>query len=173
VVAWEGGLVGYVAGEAEPASLRAHLEARLPGYMVPAPIVRLPALPRNAGGKVDRRALPEPAVTTDEMAPPVGDTECALAALWSELLGTPTVGRDSHFFALGGHSLLAARLQARIHTRFRVVLPLHLVFEAPTLAGLAAAIDAACATDSETTAIRPLRRERRGRAKPIAHARPD
>jgi hypothetical protein len=168
-------LVGYVAGEFDPDSLRAHLQARLPTYMVPAPIVTLPALPRTAGGKLDRKALPEPIATTSETTPPVGATECALAALWSELLPTPTIGRDSHFFALGGHSLLAARLHARITAHFHVALPLRLVFDSPTLAGLAQAIDEASAngpaSDAAATAIPILRRGRSGQGDAVTHAR--
>jgi hypothetical protein len=142
--------------------------------MVPAQIVHLEALPRTAGGKLDRRSLPEPAAPAEATTPPDGETETALATLWQELLGIEAIGRESHFFALGGHSLLAARLQARIQPRFQVAMPLRMVFEAPTLAGLAAAIDAARtsqAANDAAAAIPILRRERRRREDVASHAR--
>jgi acyl carrier protein len=134
--------------------------------MVPRPIVVLDALPRTPGGKLDRNALPAP-IEDAEVVPPGTDTERGLAGLWSELLDIAAIGRDSHFFDLGGTSLLAARLQARIEARFGIDLPLSHVFETPTLAGLAAAIDAAAAEGSAPVAAAPipiLRREPRRQA---------
>jgi len=166
-------LVGYVAGTVDVAALRAHIEARLPDYMVPAQVVHLPALPRTTGGKLDRKSLPEPPTPAEATTPPDGETETGLAMLWQDLLGIAAIGRESHFFALGGHSLLAAQLQARIQARFQVAMPLRAVFEAPTLAGLAAAIDAArtsAANDAAAAAIPILRRERRRREDVASHA---
>lgn len=110
----DGQLVAYVVGV--PASvgdavLRAHLAARLPGCMVPAALVRLPVLPLNPAGKVDRRALPPPPAPVPAgrpgSAPPLGPVEQMLARLWSQELGVAEVGRDDDFFALGGDSLAA------------------------------------------------------------------
>jgi amino acid adenylation domain-containing protein len=126
-------------------ALKLLLAERLPEAMVPWRFVRVDALPVNANGKLDRAALPSPdaaidAVEASPRSAPVGETEEALAAIWCELLGIPTVGRDDGFFARGGHSLLSMRLVAAIERRFGVRLPVKTVFEAPKLAELAARI---------------------------------
>ena len=104
------------APEAERATLatglRQHLRARLPDYMVPVAYVWLEALPLTGNGKLDKRALPVPQVDAyvrEAYAPPQGEAENLLAAIWRELLGVERVGRYDHFFELGGHSLMAVR----------------------------------------------------------------
>ncbi len=146
-------LAAYVVpAEAVPGAsfvheLRRALGERLPVYMVPAVFVVLPALPLNPNGKVDRRALPAPDWGAESGAggsePPRTPVEEALAAIWAELLGGKRVGREDDFFALGGHSLLATRLASRVRAAFDIELPLSAVFERPTLAGLAAAVEEA------------------------------
>ncbi|MET9183049.1 amino acid adenylation domain-containing protein [Kitasatospora aureofaciens] len=134
------GLVGYVvpAGEPTAEELRDHLAERLPAYMVPAAFVVLDALPLTVNGKLDRRALPAPDLAATESRPPRTSQEQALAALFAEILGLPAVGADDDFFALGGHSLLATRLVSRVRTVLDVELPIRALFEAPTVAALAA-----------------------------------
>jgi len=135
-------LVAYVVGEETAGAevLRAHASATLPEYMVPAAYVRLDALPLNANGKLDRRALPAPeggAYAARAYEAPEGETERALAEIWSELLGIDRVGRRDNFFELGGHSLLATRLVVRIRHEMDVELALRAVFETPVLSRLA------------------------------------
>jgi amino acid adenylation domain-containing protein len=132
------------AARAESAELRAHLKALLPEYMVPSAYVRLDRLPLTANGKLYRRALPEPeAVESESRAvAPRTPTEELLAQIWAEVLRTEFVGVDDDFFALGGHSLLATRLLARVQNALGVVLPLRAIFEGPTVAELAARVDA-------------------------------
>ena len=89
---------------------------------------------------------------------PVTATEQGLLALWAGLLGGPVPGRDADFFALGGHSLLATRVVAGIAARFGVELPLLAVFEAPTVRGLAARVDARRAEGGGVAPIRRLPR---------------
>ncbi|SAI08045.1 D-alanine-D-alanyl carrier protein ligase [Bordetella ansorpii] len=133
--------------------LRRALAERLPDYMVPAAVVVLPALPLNANGKVDRRALPEPpAPQRAGYLAPEGQTETALAAIWSEVLGVPRVGRDDDFFELGGHSLLAVQVVSRVRDRLGAELALREVFRAPTLRGMARGVSEAArsaAADNE------------------------
>jgi len=144
------GLVAYVvATGGEPlatAALRGLLAARLPSYMIPSVVVELPELPLTPNGKVDRRALPAPRSSEENVpaAPSVlNPLEELLAGIWVELLGGAPPGRDASFFASGGHSLLVARLLHRIALATGVDLPFSAVFEAPTLAGFAARIEAA------------------------------
>jgi amino acid adenylation domain-containing protein len=143
-------LVAYYV--ADPAAsglgdeLRGLARAALPEYMVPAALVPLDALPLTSNGKVDRRALPAPALGPAEppggSAPPQTETEQTIAAIWQEVLGVEHVGRYDNFFDLGGHSLLAARLVARMREAVGADLALRNMFGAPTVAGLAELIDA-------------------------------
>ena len=131
-------------GEAPTAAeMRAHLQMRLPAYMIPAAFVTLPALPLTPNGKVDRRALPAPegAATTERTyVAPSTPEEIALAGIWTELLGGNPIGLTDNFFELGGHSLLATQLISRIRTTFGVELLLRVLFESPTVGALAIAI---------------------------------
>jgi amino acid adenylation domain-containing protein len=123
--------------------LRDLVKSALPAYMVPADFVLLDALPLTATGKLDRRALPEPASGGDDegYAPPETATEELLAGIWAELLGRERVGIFDNFFDLGGHSLLAPQVFARIEESFQLELPLRALFEAPTVAQLANLIE--------------------------------
>jgi hypothetical protein len=143
VVARGARLAAYVTGSVDLAILRAWLKERLPPYMVPADLVRLEAIPLTSSGKVDRRALPEPEGPTREraFAPPLSSTEVLLAGIWRQLLAVEEVGLYDDFFDLGGHSLLAPQLLARILEAFQVDLPLRVLFEAPTVAQMAAILE--------------------------------
>jgi amino acid adenylation domain-containing protein/thioester reductase-like protein len=136
-------VVGQPTGELDIADLRARLRDRLPDYLRPAHLVPMQALPVTAHGKVDRAALPEP-VTDPQAAfdPPRTSTERALADLWAEVLGVGRpIGRDDGFFDLGGHSLLVPRLVGRIRDAIGVAVPVREIFQAPSLAALADAVD--------------------------------
>ncbi|NTX35800.1 amino acid adenylation domain-containing protein, partial [Myxococcus sp. CA033] len=164
-------LVGYVVASetVDIAALRTFLLARLPEYMVPAVLVPLEALPLTANGKLDRSALPAPdAVLTDTYVAPRTNTERTLAALMAELLRIERVGAEDSFFALGGHSLLATQLASRIRAAFQVELPLRALFEAPTVASLAARIDAS--SRGGTSKAPPLTPMPRTKALPLSFA---
>lgn len=136
-------LVAYVASASEIADLQQFLSARLPAYMVPSLFIPLRELPLTPGGKVDRRALPLPDTgmhAAVASVPPRTPVEYELARLWQETLRVERVGIFDNFFALGGHSLLATQLLARVRSAFQVELPLRLLFEQPTIAGLAQAL---------------------------------
>jgi amino acid adenylation domain-containing protein len=138
-------LVAYVAGEVAVDELREHLRGQLPEHMLPGAIVRLDALPLTANGKLDRKALPAPeyAADADRYVAPRTPMEEVLAEIWAEVLGIERVGVEESFFELGGHSLLATRVLSRIRTVFSVDLPLRALFEGPTVAELARAVDSA------------------------------
>ncbi|MFC4149886.1 amino acid adenylation domain-containing protein [Micromonospora mangrovi] len=135
-------LVAYHVGGADPDALRAACADRLPGHLVPAAFVALPALPLTPNGKVDRRALPapDPSRRTGADDPPRGDAEERLAGIFADLLRLDWVGRDDDFFALGGHSLLATTLVGRIAAELGVEVPVRAVFAQPTVARLAAVL---------------------------------
>ncbi|MFI6374276.1 amino acid adenylation domain-containing protein [Streptomyces sp. NPDC050546] len=134
-------LVAYAVpagdGGADPAVLREHTAAALPGYMVPAAIVLLDALPYTASGKLDRAALPAPGGSAPDSGAPGTEREEILCGLFAEVLGLPGVGVHDDFFELGGHSLLATRLMSRIRSVCAADLPVRVLFDAPTVAQLA------------------------------------
>jgi amino acid adenylation domain-containing protein len=155
-------LVAYVARDApggiHPSALREHLRTCLPEPMIPAAFVMLAGFPLTPGGKVDRRALPEPSwPAAREHVAPRTPAEEILADIWGEVLGVERVGVDDGFFDLGGHSLLATRVVSRIGKAFGTDVPLRTLFEHPTVAGLAAHVQAAPASGEEGPAL-PLRR---------------
>ena len=133
-------LVGYVTGTADPAGLRAALGERLPAYMVPAAVVVLDALPLTVNGKLDKRALPAPEYTGGGYRAPASAVEEILAGIYAQVLGLERVGVEDSFFDLGGDSLSAMRLVAAINTGLDAGVSVRAVFEAPTVARLAARI---------------------------------
>lgn len=139
-------LIGYVTaatGAEGPAGLREALLAVLPKHMVPAAFVELDSFPLTPSGKIDRTALPEPASvrpsSPNPSSEPVNSAEAALAAIWAEVLHVDSVGVHDNFFDLGGHSLLAFQLASRASAATGTDVPLKVVFEHPTVAGMAAA----------------------------------
>jgi acyl-coenzyme A synthetase/AMP-(fatty) acid ligase/acyl carrier protein len=137
-------LVAYAVLEAalspSPAELRTFLRDRLPDAMVPAAFVILEKLPVNPNGKVDRRALPEPAEEprAGEFAAPQTDVERTLAAILREVLGVEKVSREDNFFELGGNSLQMVKVHARVQETFGADLQVVQLFTHPTVAALAA-----------------------------------
>jgi amino acid adenylation domain-containing protein len=124
--------------------LRHHLARTLPDYMLPRAFVVLDAFPVTPNGKIDREALrrlgPGDADAADASEPPRTEVERRLAGLWAEVLGVPRVGRADAFFAIGGDSFAAVRLVSRVRHTFGVDLPMRVLFEQGTVAGMAAAL---------------------------------
>lgn len=141
-------LVAYVetdqSGDIMPV-LRTHLESRLPAYMIPSFMMRLQSMPLTHNGKIDRDSLPKPGYERNDLQPtyvaPRNPAEMKMAAIWEEVLGVKEVGVEDNFFELGGHSLLATRLLSRIREAFQAEIPLHVLFDAPTVAGLTAKLE--------------------------------
>ncbi|CAD5274525.1 MULTISPECIES: non-ribosomal peptide synthetase [Halomonadaceae] len=131
-------MVPQAGSELDTALLREALGQKLPDYMVPGVLVSLDALPLNANGKIDRKALPEPDLSSSsQYEPPQSKSEETLAAIWSEVLGVDRVGRHDNFFELGGHSLLALQVLARIRAAGLQSLALRDLFKSPVLCELA------------------------------------
>jgi amino acid adenylation domain-containing protein len=165
-------LVAYVtlhAGGPLPPDLRRLVAQRLPGYMVPAVFVALPAFPLAPSGKVDRRALPAPGRARPELsrhyAPPSTGDEQSLVAIWEEVLGVEPVGVDDDFFELGGDSLLAVRIVVRARASLGRDLPLQSLFESPTIKGLSGRLGAAA-----SASVAPLVAGPRPAAIPLSFA---
>ncbi|MDT8914694.1 non-ribosomal peptide synthetase [Amycolatopsis sp. PS_44_ISF1] len=154
-------LAAYVvaAGEAPPDHvLRAHLEQRLPDYMVPGYLVFLPSLPLTGPGKLDRKALPRPdreAGAVRGYTAPRDRAEAAMAEIWAAVTGLPRVGAHDDFFELGGHSLLATRVIARVNREFGLELPLRAIFSHRTVARLTAAVHGGPAPAPTRAPLRP------------------
>ncbi|RKH24400.1 thioesterase domain-containing protein, partial [Corallococcus sicarius] len=137
-------LIGYVTARpghtVDADALKAGLKQRLPEYMVPSVLMVLEALPLNANGKVDRKALPEAdprEAEAKDFVAPRDALEMQLARIWEDLLGLRSVGVRTSFFELGGHSLLAVRMVAAVRERLGQSLPLSVLFQQPTLEHLA------------------------------------
>src|SRR5712671_1935635 len=112
--------------------------------MLPSAFVLLDALPLSPNGKVDRKALPPPDFKGESEKPFVAPhtlTEEKLGGIWREVLGVGRIGVHDNFFELGGHSLTATQVISRIFSVFQIEVPLHDLFDSPTIAGLAERID--------------------------------
>ncbi|GAA1466675.1 amino acid adenylation domain-containing protein [Nocardiopsis exhalans] len=150
-------LVAYLtATEAVPeaADLRAALSAQLPGYMVPSAFVPLDSWPLTANGKVDRKALPDPAATAGDRPAgraPATEAERALCAVYADVLGLEEVGADEDFFALGGDSVLTLRLVGGARQAGWTVTGRQ-VFRHPVVADLAAVAEPASPPETEPAA---------------------
>ena len=150
-------LTAYVVAKKtiQPAAseLRTFLRQKLPDYMMPANFVRLGDLPRLPNGKIDRRALPLPGEfrRREERTAiaPRTEVETLIAQIWQEVLRVDGIGVDDNLFELGGHSLLAAQVAAKMRAVFNKPVALRDLFEAPTVAGLAALVEKAGRTDQE------------------------
>ncbi|GGL23303.1 non-ribosomal peptide synthetase [Nocardia jinanensis] len=131
------------AGELDVAEVRGYAARSLPDYMLPTAWAVIDEIPLTEHGKLDKRALPAPQrFGTARVRPPGTPTETRLAALFGEIFGCEGVGAHDSFFELGGHSLLANRLVLLIREEFGVTVDVRALFDEPTVAGLAAVIEA-------------------------------
>ncbi|PQP10869.1 non-ribosomal peptide synthetase, partial [Rhodococcus opacus] len=165
-------LAGYVVPVAgavvDERVVRESAAVALPGFMVPSVVVVLAELPVTVNGKLDRKALPEPDFVSAAVGfvAPRSPIEGIVAAVCADLLGLPRVGVNDDFFALGGNSLIATRLVARINAAVGDRIGIRDVFDAPTVAGLAA-----LAESQEGLEARPPLKPREGTAEvPVSPA---
>ena len=152
--------------------VREEAAARLPEYMVPAAFVPLASFPLTPSGKLDRARLPSPGPAAAERpyAAPRTPAQEVLAGLFAAVLGVERVGVEDDFFALGGHSLLATRLAVRVREALGVELPLHALFDAPTVEALAG-VAAALRPDGRSAAdVPPVTPAPRGTPLPLSFA---
>ncbi len=170
-------LVGYVTGQPELKSLldqtRSYIAARLPQYMVPSVIVWLDVMPLTTTGKINRRVLPIPEETASQTATriaPRNQVEEVLAELWKSVLGVPEAGIHDNFFEQGGHSLLATQLVSRIREAFEVEVSLRMLFERPTIVGLAQEVMHLCRGQRKALEIPPIVRVPRDQPLPLSYS---
>lgn len=155
-------LVAYVVMNTnyDPAipDLRSYLKTRLPDYMSPAAFVFLEELPLTPNGKVDYRALPklETSETSGGSVLPRTPVEQGIAGIWKQVFGREKLSVHDNFFDLGGHSLRALQVVSRVRTVMGVALPLRSVFEGPTIAGQARAVEELLSS-SQAVALDPIR----------------
>jgi acyl carrier protein len=146
----------------EPEALRTWLAQSLPDYMVPAQIFLAADLPRHASGKLNRRALrppfAQPAATRVQIAPRSAAEE-RIAGFFEQVLGVRPHSVDDDFFThLGGHSLVATQLASLIREAWPIAFPLRVVFESPTVAGLADYVEQARMLETAPDSIPRLAR---------------
>lgn len=163
-------LVAYARSVQQPVptypALRQFLRSHLPAAMIPSVFVWLEAFPTTPNGKINRQALPAPDFSPQETAPvnapPQTPTETRVAQVWGEVLGLMSMGIHDNFFDLGGHSLRATQVISRIRQTFDLDLPLRTLFECPTIASLAIAIETAQASiePENSPQLQPVPRNR-------------
>ncbi|MFG1811489.1 amino acid adenylation domain-containing protein [Streptomyces sp. NPDC049040] len=148
----DGELTAFLVGSGVPASIRAHVAARLPRYMIPRDFHRLDGLPRTFNGKLDRAALPvpEPSGAAVPEAPAAvegggpagaGDLTRIVTDIWREVLRVDDIAPDATLFDLGGHSLTIMQIIARIRQHLGVEVPFDALFDTPTIDGVVSTID--------------------------------
>ncbi len=155
-------LVAYIVikpgKELDRQDLKDFLQAHLPAFMMPSAIVVMPALPKNANGKIDRNALPAPIYEDSQrvIVPPRTPLEHQLVDLWRSVLGVEAIGITDDFFELGGHSLLVMRLFSELEALFAQRLPLVEIFKAPTIEQMAERLAQITSDSGSTQPLAPL-----------------
>ncbi|MBT7442954.1 MAG: amino acid adenylation domain-containing protein, partial [Methylococcales bacterium] len=134
-------IIAFIQGEYDEAVLMQAAQKTLPHYMMPSVLMKVEAFALTANGKVDLKALPKPDDQQQAYVAPRTNQEQAIAEYWQMLLGIPQVGVLHNFFQIGGHSLLATQVIAWVREQYRLELPLRVLFEHPTVAGLSDQID--------------------------------
>ncbi len=142
-------LAAYIVSHLQPApsvtDITDYLKKKLPDYMIPSAFMFLNSLPLT-NGKLDRRVLPKPDNSRPDLrafyVEPHSEVETKLAEIWSGVLGIKPIGIGDNFFELGGHSLTASQVVSRVVQAFKLELPIRALFDAPTVAEMAAVIEA-------------------------------
>ncbi len=171
-------LIAYLNGQSgqtqASAQVKAFLAQRVPAYMVPSAFIWMEHFPLTVTGKIDRRLFraPDAADGAEGWAPiaPESPIEQALAEMWKAILKINHVGVHDNFFELGGHSLLATQVAARIRETLKVELPLHLLFEKPTIAESAMEVERLRGRGNVVSAASPIVRVPRDRPLPLSYS---
>ncbi len=152
-------------------NLREFVKKKLPDYMIPSAFVALEEFPLTPNGKINRKALPEldefVLSDNDNFVPPQTETEQAIAAIWSEVLGLNSVSINSNFFELGGHSLLATQVISKIQEILKVEVPIKHLFENPTIETFSRAIETS-SQDKQAVELLPIQVSDRASSIPLS-----
>ena len=171
MVIWRLNVIAVEPFEDIQHELNEFLEARLPRYMIPLYFLALEQFELTANGKVDRQALPHPDLTAvqSDFVAAATDTEKALCAIVGNILGlnTDNISTDVDFFSLGVHSLMSIRLVSEIAKQLHVEVAVKSIFENPTIAYLARAIDKASEQNARPRIV-PVKRN--GEPLPLSFA---
>ncbi|WP_081622417.1 amino acid adenylation domain-containing protein [Jongsikchunia kroppenstedtii] len=127
----------YSPASVAPETVRAHVVEHLPEFMVPSIWMPLESMPVSSAGKVDRRALPEPVLTTAPFVGPRTEVEAVIAGVYADVLGVDRVSVVESFFDLGGNSLSATKVAARLSAELNVEVPVVALFDAPSVEAMA------------------------------------
>jgi amino acid adenylation domain-containing protein len=150
VAAWKkdniNSLCAYVVAETRLAvnDLKDFLARTLPSYMVPSHFLFVDALPLTSNGKINRKALPEPASDSSAKqaaSRPYTYTEKIVAEIWSGILAIPNIGADDDLLNHGAHSLNLSAFINKLHKKVGKLLSIQDVFKDPTIAGIAALVE--------------------------------
>ncbi|EJL20546.1 amino acid adenylation enzyme/thioester reductase family protein,thioester reductase-like protein [Brevibacillus sp. BC25] len=142
-------LVAYIVFEENHTStshdLNHFLTDKLPAYMIPQHFMIMESLPKTPNGKLDRKALPKPEYDRSESGveyeAPQTPVEIMLHRHWAAVLEMDKIGVHDNFFEIGGHSLLATQLIFKVREELQLEVPLRILFETPTIAGMAKTIE--------------------------------
>jgi acyl carrier protein len=130
-------LVCYYIGQADPgaAFIRQYLGSRLPEYMIPASFVKLDAFPLSSNGKIDKKSLPDPELSSGRDTAPKDNLQKELAWIWSQVLKLEEgkIGVTANFFDIGGNSLKLVKLASLINKQFKTELSVSDMFKYPTI----------------------------------------
>ncbi|MEW9702892.1 amino acid adenylation domain-containing protein [Paenibacillus sp. SI8] len=140
-------------------SMREHLAALLPDYMVPSIMIQLSEMPLTPNGKIDRKALPEPelgaAAKGMEYEAPSNDLERLLAEVWEEVLGVSPIGTKDNFFELGGDSIKAIQVSTRLY-KYDFTLEMKDLFQHPTIGKVSSYVQTVGRKSSQETVVGEL-----------------
>ncbi|MCP4157627.1 MAG: amino acid adenylation domain-containing protein, partial [bacterium] len=137
-------LCAYIVSleELSPDRLRNNLAKTLPHYMIPAYFMTITNIPLTSNGKIDRKALPEPALKTGEdYTAPGNDIQKTLVGIWQDVLGLEKVGIGDNYFNVGGDSIKAIKLLNVINNELKSNLKIADLFVAETIEKLSARIE--------------------------------
>ncbi|GAB3932893.1 polyketide synthase [Mucilaginibacter myungsuensis] len=140
-------LIAYLIsdGGEDTAAIKHYIADKVPDYMVPSAFIWVQDFPQTSSGKIDRNALPNPVLQRPDGAvlysAPATLTQKRLAEIWADMLLIDRIGIDDNFFDLGGNSLLAINTATRLRSQYGIALPVTKIYQYPTIAGIASAID--------------------------------